>query len=80
MISSENRQIINTSLHAMISHLDQAAVISSDCPDTPSISTTTIVHTGRVGRPQIEIDQSLLTAGLGMCGSTNLASVFGVSS
>lgn len=80
MISSENRQIINTSLRAMISHLDQAAVISSDCPDTPSISTTTIVHTGRVGRPRIEIDQSILTAGLGMRGSTNLASVFGVSS
>jgi hypothetical protein len=80
MISSENQQIINTSLRDMISHLDQVAVISSDCPDAPSISPTTVVHTGKVGRPRIEIDQSILMTGLGMRGSTNLASVFGVSS
>lgn len=64
----------------MISHLDQAAVISSDPPDAPSIPSTTIVHTGRVGRPRIEIDESILKTGLGMRGSSNLASVFGVSS
>jgi len=64
----------------MIYHLDQAALVSADPPEAPHIQATHHVHTGRPGRPRIEIDPDLLATALQMRGPTGIAPVLGVSS
>ena len=63
----------------MIAHLEQAATISSDPPDAPTIETTHIIHTGQRGRPRIEINRDILATALEMRGPALLADVFGTS-
>jgi hypothetical protein len=80
ILSSEDLSTINTSLQSMIDHLDRAAVASADPPDGVTIETTFITHTGRPGRPRIDIDHDILSTALQMRGPTALAPVFGASS
>jgi hypothetical protein len=72
--------LIEESLQNMIAYLDQAALVSSDPPDSTAIQTTYLQHTGRRGRPRIEIDPEILATSLEMRGPTGLAPVFGISS
>jgi hypothetical protein len=69
---------MDTSLHLMISYLDDAAVASAD-PDAPRVQTTHTVHTGRPGRPRIEICPDILATTLEMRGPTDLGRIFGTS-
>jgi hypothetical protein len=64
----------------MITHLDNAANISADPPDSRPMETTRLVYSGRPGRPRIELNQNLLAASLDMRGPTLLAPVFNTSS
>jgi hypothetical protein len=63
----------------MIVHLDQAAMLSSDPPEDEDFELTRLVHTGRQGRPRIEINHDVLETGLHMRGPTHLAPVFRTS-
>jgi hypothetical protein len=70
---------METSLQNMVVHLDEAAVLSADPPDGPTIETTYVVHTGRQGRPRIDINYDILSTALEMRGPTQLANVFHTS-
>jgi hypothetical protein len=70
---------IAESLQNMIAYLDQAALVSSDLPDSPTIRTTYLRRTGKRGRPRIEIDPDILATSLQLRGPANLAPVFGTS-
>lgn len=61
----------------MLNALDDAVHLSADPPDhdPPQLSYT--AHTGRRGRPRVDIEPELLEIALSMRGSTHLASVFG---
>jgi hypothetical protein len=76
LIPPNEHAVIRNSVHDMIRCLDEASQISSDPPDAPFIPTATVVHTGRPGRPRIEIDPDLLSVGLELRGPTHLAPIF----
>lgn len=57
----------------MISHLDQARHASSDPLEDPAISFTYTVHTGRRGRPRIEVEPNLLSTALTLRPKTQIA-------
>ena len=62
----------------MVACLDQASQISNDVPDAPPPSTSELTHTGRFGRPRIEINPELLQIALDIRGGpTSLGTVFG---
>lgn len=65
----------------MLAALATASVQSEDpVPTGPGISVSQPVHTGRRGRPRIEIDYDFLEFGLQLRGPTGLAPVAGVAS
>ncbi|KIK43227.1 hypothetical protein CY34DRAFT_11887 [Suillus luteus UH-Slu-Lm8-n1] len=77
-ILSQNELLtIQTSIYEMLNALDDAVHLSADPPDhdPPQLSYT--AHTGRRGRPQVDIEPELLEIALSMRGLTHLASVFG---
>ena len=62
----------------MAQSLDEAANRSNDQPDIPYIAPSTRVHTGRPGRPRIEINPDWLQTALDIRGgTTSLGNVFG---
>ena len=61
----------------MINALDEACHMSLDPPDHSPSPLTSVTHSGRRGRPRIEIDHDLLAVTLPLRGSTHLAPVFG---
>ncbi|KAG6850294.1 hypothetical protein H0H93_015236 [Arthromyces matolae] len=71
---------ICTGIHSMIEALDIAATQSQDPPTIPPLLTTHTIHSGRRGRPKIEINVDILAQALEYRGSTHLGSVFGCSS
>ncbi|KAF8444464.1 hypothetical protein L210DRAFT_795566, partial [Boletus edulis BED1] len=75
----DEHHTIESSLHNMIQHLDDACNQSIDPPDAPPPETTHLLTTGRPGRPHIEIDPSILASVIELRGPTELAAVFGVS-
>ncbi|KAG1793300.1 uncharacterized protein HD556DRAFT_1443726 [Suillus plorans] len=76
-VLSENELLtIQTSIHDMVSALDDAVHLSADPPDhdSPQLSRAHTAYTGRRGRPRIDIELELLEIALSMRGSTHLAS------
>ena len=61
----------------MVQCLDAAATASANPPDAPPPTLTEVIHTGRRGRPCVEIDPDLLETALGMRGPTEIARLFG---
>jgi hypothetical protein len=61
----------------MVAALDAAAVQSQDLPDGPHISVSEVTHTGKRGRPRIEVDPTFLAFALDMRGPTGIAPVLG---
>lgn len=60
---------------AMLQALDAAAMQSMDPPALDHIPVSQVVHTGRPGRPRIEIDPTFLAFALDMRGPTGVAPV-----
>ena len=63
----------------MVMLLDEARNKSIDPPDTPPPSFSRLHHTGRPGRPRIEIDPQALSMALALEPKTTLAGVLGCS-
>ncbi|KAJ7657962.1 hypothetical protein B0H17DRAFT_1213354 [Mycena rosella] len=61
-------QIMEDSLLRMLESLSSAVVQSGDLPATTSVTVATTTHTGRRGRPRIEIDQVFLEHALQLRG------------
>jgi hypothetical protein len=57
----------------MTSYLDQARHASSDPLEVPTIRFAYTTHTGRRGRPRIEIEPNLLSTALGLRPKTRIA-------
>ena len=49
-----------SSIDQMVAALENAAVLSTDPVDEPFFNATSVIHTGRRGRPRINIDSELL--------------------
>lgn len=64
----------------MVSDLEQAKERSADHPDAPPINPVVAIHTGRRGRPRLEINSDVLETAMQFGGPTALSNVFGVSS
>ena len=75
-IPPEEYAIIKDGLQQMVAHLDEASQGSTDPPDAPFFPTTTLLYTGRPGRPRIMINPQLLETALELRGPTHLAPVF----
>jgi hypothetical protein len=57
----------------MIFHLDQARQASSDPLEDPTIPFAYTIHTGRRGRPRVEVDPNLLSTALTLRPKTQVA-------
>src|SRR5271170_3894100 len=68
-----------SSIEKMIEDLQLAKTRSIDTPDAPPIPLTQLIHTGRRGRPRVEIDPEILATSIQLRGPTELAQVFGTS-
>jgi hypothetical protein len=64
----------------MIADLNTAKTKSADHPDADRIEATRTVHTGRRGRPRIEIDEDILEESYKHRGATELGQIFNLSS
>lgn len=69
-----------SSIQAMQADLEHAKHVSADEPDHAPVPHTSLVHTGRPGRPRIQIDPGILATASQLGGPTALSQVFGVSS
>jgi len=64
----------------MIADLNTAKSQSADHPDADRIEATRTVHSGRRGRPKIEIDEEILEESYRHRGATELGQIFNMSS
>ncbi len=64
----------------MIADLNAAKSQSADHPDADQIEATRTVHTGRRGRPKIEIDEEILEESYRHRGAIKLGQIFNLSS
>ncbi|KAJ3473525.1 hypothetical protein NLI96_g12960 [Meripilus lineatus] len=78
IIPAEDVRLLRQSVGTMISDLEEAMSRSADEPDIPEVLAVTRVHTGRRGRPRIEIDPSILAEGI-QYGSSRLGRSLDVS-
>ncbi|KAJ3477426.1 hypothetical protein NLI96_g10466 [Meripilus lineatus] len=80
IIPAEDVGLLRQSIGTMISDLEEAMSRSADEPDIPlaEVLAVTRVHTGRRGRPRIEIDPSILAEGI-QYGSSRLGRSLDVS-
>lgn len=60
----------------MINSLDRACHLSSDPLNCPAVEVSRVVHTGKRGRPRIEIDPYTLAYALQLRGPSHLGQVF----
>ena len=67
-----------SSIDQMVAALENAAVLSTDPVDEPFFNATSVIHTGRRGRPRINIDSELLAVAFELRGPTHLARTFNV--
>jgi hypothetical protein len=79
LIPPGEHQIMEDSIGHMLEALSTATVQSRDIPPTAHVTVSAIVHTGRRGRPRIEIDEEFLAHGLQLRGPTSIALVIGHS-
>lgn len=68
-----------SSIQAMRMDLEHAKLVSVDEPDEPPAAHTSLVYTGRPGRPRIQIDPNILVTASQLGGPTALSQVFGIS-
>ena len=80
MFPPEELAILRSNATAMIEALDQACYRSSDPPDLSPMAISHRPHTGRRGRPRVEIDSAFLAYALQLRGPTHLSDVVHCSS
>jgi hypothetical protein len=80
IIPASEQQVMEASISNMLDALSSATLQSEDITSGPGVSVAFPVHTGRPGRPRIEIDQNFLSFGLELRGPTGLAPVASVAS
>ena len=68
--------ILRNSLTDMVEALDDAKHQSIDPPDAPALVVAHHIHTGKPGRPRLEIDHTFLETALDHTGPSGLADVF----
>lgn len=70
---------MTTDINTMISYLQVAKHQSADEPDIPPQQPTSLVYTGRPGRPRIEFDPDALATALQYRGVTDVGRMFNTS-
>src|ERR1700733_11666826 len=72
----EEYQLLRGSINVMVELLNASCREGQDPPDR-HLSVTYLDHTGRQGRPRLEIDPQFLPFALEVCGPTSVARALG---
>jgi hypothetical protein len=75
LFSAEELSRCRTNAQLMISHLDQARVVSSDPLEVPMAAFAFTIRTGKRGRPRIQMDPNTLAIALELSSKTRISKI-----